>query len=358
VRCSSYKENTEQTVKVRDVGYFWPQLLIMEKLSEDYLELLIFNHMTNDLSETEARDLDGWGEASPVNRGFLEKIEDDDTVLKDIVYWQQIDTNKGFAEWKLRQKRRKKGRRVKMFLRAATAAACLLFAIALGWLLWVRIGNAGPALSQMEDVQPGHHTKQVILPDGTHVWINNDSRLYYPAAFTGKQRMVKLSGEAYFEIAKNIAQPFVVKADGLSVEAIGTSFNVTAYKDEDSVQTTLITGSVKLRKGKKEIQLEPGEQGGTKNGSLGILVTAVDSMKVMAWKRGFFFFPDHSDLLTVLRQIARWYNVKVEVQGTIQSRSGYGGYIDRNLSLDDVLQILKYKDIQFIRTGDRLLVSQ
>lgn len=177
---------------------------------------------------------------------------------------------------------------------------------------------------------------QVILPDGSRVTLNAGSSLRFPTAFSGIQRGVELSGEAYFEIAKNGQMPFVVQAGKVRVEVLGTEFNVMAYANESSVNTTLLEGSVKVSTGTDSRMISPGHQGRV---SAGIEIIRVDTEEVTAWQKGLFQFND-SDLQSVMRQLERWYDVEIAFEGKISDRH-FSGLISRNTNLSQVLKMLE-----------------
>jgi transmembrane sensor len=186
---------------------------------------------------------------------------------------------------------------------------------------------------------------QVTLSDGTRVWLNALSSLKYPAAFTGQDREVELTGEAYFEVATDADHPFRVNAGSLQVQVLGTHFNVNAYSDESAVRTTLLEGSVRLSQGNGgEILLQPGQQAQTTVQGVALSGHA-DADKAVAWKNGYFSF-EGADIHTVMRQIARWYGVQVRYEGTPTSAT-FGGDIERDLSLVQLLQGLGRTNLHF-----------
>jgi transmembrane sensor len=200
---------------------------------------------------------------------------------------------------------------------------------------------------------------QVVLSDGTKVWLNAASSLRFPAAFSGSERMVELAGEAYFEVAKNASLPFVVKVDARTkIEVLGTHFNVTAYKDESSVNTTLLEGRVKLTAiatGDSRI-MNPGEQAALlDNGKISIN-QHTDTDQVVAWKNGTFNF-NNADLGTVLRQLSRWYDVDFKFEGPVPQRQ-FHGEIQRDLKLSQVLMLLEKNDVFCRLEGKTLIVRQ
>lgn len=196
---------------------------------------------------------------------------------------------------------------------------------------------------------------QLTLADGTRVWLNAASSLKFPTAFTGSERMVELTGEAYFEVAHNSKQPFKVKSAGQTVEDIGTQFDINAYADEDAVTTTLVEGSVKILDGQKETMIKPGEQYLLKSNHEGKVESDVDLDEVTAWKNGMFQF-DNADIKTIMRQVSRWYNVDVVYQGQIPA-STYHGRLSRNSNASVVLRILELSGINFTIERGKIIVK-
>lgn len=191
---------------------------------------------------------------------------------------------------------------------------------------------------------------QLVLPDGTKVWLNSASTLRYPTAFTGKERTVELDGQGYFEVAVNPAQPFTVKANKVEVQVLGTGFDVMAYSDESTVNTTLVNGSVKVN----EQKLLPGQQAVVNNQDQSITVRTADLKKVIAWKNGLFVF-NNMALPAILREVARWYDVEI-VYTTRPGEELYGGGISRNLQLADVLKLLEDNGHNHFKTEGRKII--
>ncbi len=187
------------------------------------------------------------------------------------------------------------------------------------------------------------------LSDGSHVWLNAGSSVTYPVIFNGNERNITISGEAYFEIAHNKSQPFTVSKGSMKVEVLGTHFNVNAYDDETGIKVTLLEGSVKVNSGQNTATLKPGEQAQLNNDGNpqisnnlsrqgGIMVQKVDTDQSIAWVKGMFYF-DNTDVQTMMRQLARWYNVEVVFESTITRR--FGGKIPRSMSAANVFRILE-----------------
>jgi transmembrane sensor len=195
---------------------------------------------------------------------------------------------------------------------------------------------------------------QVELADGTRVWLNAASSLTYPVAFKGNKRIVTLTGEAYFDVAKNAAKPFYVQTNTQTVQVLGTHFNINSYTDEQAVKTTLLEGSVKITGKGKVVMLTPGQQ--AINSGAGIsVVRDADVDEAVAWKNGKFLF-NNTDLITIMRQLSRWYDVDVEYQGSVAGRH-YEGRISRNVPVSQIFQILKTSGLNFTINGRKIIVK-
>jgi len=203
---------------------------------------------------------------------------------------------------------------------------------------------------------------RLVLPDGSQVWLNAASRIRYPTAFTGHDRRVTVSGEAYFEIAANASMPFRVlvdrgagEKDPMEIEVLGTQFNMNAYADEAATRTTLLEGSVKLIKGASSGIMKPGQQAQLGEDGAIRWVPGADLEKAVAWKNGVFEFGDE-DLQTVMRQIARWYDVEVVYEGKIPE-DRFTGRVSRKTSLSGVLKILQLSGIRFTIENKKIMVK-
>lgn len=190
-------------------------------------------------------------------------------------------------------------------------------------------------------------TYKVILADGTQVWLNNTSTLQYPVQFTGSTREVVLTGEAYFEIAQNARQPFIVKAGHQHVEVLGTHFNINAYHAADSIVTTLLTGKIKVydsRRPQQAVVVQPQQQTVFQHNQVALATVTADTTIAMGWKSGRFSF-NNATVTEALDQLARWYNIQVHFEGAVPSRR-ITGQVYRNLRLSEVLELLRYSGIE------------
>jgi len=206
-------------------------------------------------------------------------------------------------------------------------------------------GNADLALEQVlynSITTPNGGQYQVLLPDGSKVLLNAASSLRYPTAFTGKERKVELTGEAYFEVIHNEASPFLVITAGQVVEDIGTHFNINAYNDEYLIKTTLIDGSVKVSAKDRQVVLKPGQQSRLNIDSAGQSMTVIENANVeeaIAWKNGYFRF-NNKKIPEIMRQLSRWYDVDIIYKGNI-TNEGLNGKISRYKNISQILQMLE-----------------
>lgn len=200
---------------------------------------------------------------------------------------------------------------------------------------------------------------KVILPDGSKAWLNAASSLRYPTAFNGSAREVIVTGEVYLEVAKDPSRPFVVTTsnNAMKVEVLGTHFNINAYEDEPSLNTTLVEGTVKVSSVStaSSVVLQPGQQSQLQSG-MPVRSVPVDVNQVLAWKNGVFNFQDAS-LAGIMRQLARWYDIEVLYENGIPDLV-FEGEVNRDNSLQEVMKSLEGLGVKYRLEGKRLVVLQ
>ncbi|MDE1193447.1 MAG: FecR family protein [Arachidicoccus sp.] len=199
---------------------------------------------------------------------------------------------------------------------------------------------------------------EVLLPDGSHVWLNAASSLRYPTAFKGNNRQVELTGEAYFEVAHNATKPFIVKVRDMEVKVLGTHFNINAYSDEPSINTTLLEGSVNISTHSFSQMLKPGWQAKISNSNSNSNISIdkdIDVNEATAWKNEKFIFKD-ANLQDIMRQISRWYNVEIVYNGDITNEM-FNGVIDRKANLSRILKVLELGGVHFKLKENKLFVN-
>ncbi|SKB30417.1 FecR family protein [Parapedobacter luteus] len=203
---------------------------------------------------------------------------------------------------------------------------------------------------QLELATPNGGTYSITLPDGSRVWLNAASTLKYPSRFDGKERIVELEGEAYFDVrsvkSDSGGEPFKVITQGQTVEVLGTQFNISAYPDESETKTTLVKGRVQVTStigNRPPIAMEPGQQAITHGAYTDVKQVMAD--KYTAWKDGFFYF-DRLPMREAIAQLARWYDLEISYKGKL-SEDNMFAYVERNKPLSAVLRALEKSGLKF-----------
>lgn len=198
---------------------------------------------------------------------------------------------------------------------------------------------------------------QVVLSDGTKVWLNAKSSLKFPAVFKGTERKVELSGEAYFEVAHNKKQPFVLSAKQMSVQVLGTHFSVSAYEDDQAVEASLLEGAIKASYQNSSLLLKPGQQASLANKAAVLTQRNFDADEVMDWKNGYFIFRNEP-IDEIMKKISRWYHIDVAYQGQV-TKEAFGGKYVKTSSLAELLSSLELTGtVKFKIEGRRVTVMQ
>ncbi len=195
----------------------------------------------------------------------------------------------------------------------------------------------------------------LVLSDGTKVWLNAESSITYLTAFTKNERSVSITGEVYFEVASDSKKPFRVSVNGISIQVLGTRFNVNSYSDEASIKTTLLQGSIKVLVAEKAQLVSPGQEIQVTTNNEIKLNTNADVNAAVAWINGFFQF-NGMGIESVMKQLERWYDIEVKYEGKIPDRQ-FAGQIDRNATLTQVLKILRESNVHFKLENRTLLVT-
>jgi len=223
-----------------------------------------------------------------------------------------------------------------------------------GQLAYEAKGSTPQQVSYNKITTPRGGQYQIVLPDGTSVWMNAASSLRFPTAFNGNDRQVDLTGEAYFEIAQDAGKPFIVNVNRMKVAVLGTHFNIMSYPEEESIQTTLLEGAVEVTGNGRPQQLKPGQQAQLYPDGQFKLVTDPDLESVMAWKNGYFQF-NKADLQTVMRQLERWYDIEVIYKDEVPDFM-FVGQMNKNANLSAILRILERSQVHFNVEGRKITV--
>ena len=198
---------------------------------------------------------------------------------------------------------------------------------------------------------------QVVLADGTKVWLNSASRLIYPQSFMGKERRVVLSGEAFFDVAHDAERPFIVETSRMNVKVLGTRFNVNDYDDNEEVSTTLVNGSVEIVSGGQEVfRLVPGEQAYGKENELE--KREVNVRLYTSWIDGKFLF-NNTELEEIAKQISRWYDVEIFFSNESVKKVRFTGALVKFKPLDDLVRMIEStSQVRFSVKGKTIVISE
>ncbi|HEY1201824.1 MAG TPA: FecR domain-containing protein, partial [Niastella sp.] len=198
---------------------------------------------------------------------------------------------------------------------------------------------------------------QIALPDGTKVWLNASTRLYFPTVFKPGERKVKLSGEAYFEVKHDASNPFIVEtATGGLLRVLGTSFNVSAYQEDVHETTTLLTGSLQVTRNQSQVLLKPGQQATVSTQKIED-VQEVETSYAVAWKEGYFMF-NREPIKAIMAKVARWYDVDVVYDGPV-TETRFWGTVSRFSQVSDVLKMLEATNrVHFTIEGRKIYVKK
>jgi len=323
-------------------------------------EALLVKHFSNALSLEEKEQLEAWLQQDPQNRQLLQQLQKvwkqtesyGNDVTPDVAAgWQQVQTTLGLEE-----PTAVKGKRdvFKMFSFTRVAVAILILAVSITWLY-----QYVSTPQMIELATRAQENKEVKLPDGSVIWLAQNSTLRYAKNLqTARQREVELSGEAFFDIAKKEDQPFVIEALETTTEVLGTSFNILARKEQEAVFVSVVTGKVRFSKEnkKEELYLEPGMQGKYTRATEALQKLETENQNFLSWKTGALQF-NNTTLQEVLTDLGRHYGVQFELQnktlGTQRITTSF-----ENEPLEDVLQVLQtLLDVQVVKDGNKYRVQ-
>jgi len=239
-------------------------------------------------------------------------------------------------------------------------AAILLVAFGLGWssqFISLRPNNQVTETTMQEIFVPKGQVNQIFLADGTRIWINSETRLTLPSVFATNERVVKLNGEAFFEVAKDKNRPFKVEVKGQQIKVFGTSFNVRAYDNSNKIETTLETGSIQLNVGNQTTMLKPGEQSLFNKTEKQLVISKVDASTFSSWKDGRFEF-QNEDLVEVFKVVERWYDVDISYDESTFRGMHFSGVIKRNKDANHFLEILNLSvPIRYEINADKIKIT-
>lgn len=305
------------------------------------IDVIIQKYLQGKTSEEENLQLNQWAQQSPENKKRLFAEKD---IWDSYGYQTNQKKYETTPELELLRKRidiDSPRLNIKIY-RILQIAAILLIAFGLGWssqFISFSTNNQITGTTIQEIFVPKGQVNQIFLADGTRIWINSESKLTLPSVFAPNERVVKLSGEAFFEVAKDKKRPFKVEVNGQQIKVFGTSFNVRAYDSSNKIETTLESGSIQLRVGSQSTMLNPGEQSIFDKTEKQLVVSKVDVTTFSLWKDGRYEF-QNEDLIEVFKVVERWYDVDITYDERTFRGMHFSGVIKRNKDVLHFLELL------------------
>lgn len=385
---------------------------------EKEIHELLLAYLRDDISEEEMIRLQGWLDENERHQKLLDELRDKEVLQQEIGAYASFDTSRRWIQ--LKEEMDKTSRKRRLLLRVwKSVAAVFVVAVAGGLLYWQITDSARPVEEQVlvAQIRPGEtqavlitgkgqqlllqglkdtclditgnetlkiskdgsleyslsalsrmpewHTLQVprggeykiVLDDGTEIWLNSASELKYPAHFVGNERRVCLVGEAYFQVARNEAAPFIVETRDMDVKVLGTSFNVSAYEDEENSHATLVEGRVEVddKVNGEKVTLTPGEQALLQGKEM--VVREVNTKLYSMWRLDRFTFASE-DMEGVIRKLSRWYNVNFFFSNSSMKQKRFTGSLPKYSDISQVLKMIEMTtDIKFQVKGNTIIIQ-
>ena len=376
------------------------------KVTKDIHELIL-SYLREDISEEEMSRLRVWLDENERHQRLLEELRDKDVLQREIGEYVSFDTSRRWGQ--LKEAMEEPVRKGRSLLKVWGAVAAVVVAFVGGLLYWQMTGSpqpevkqvaiarieqggmravlitetgqqvvlqglkdtclniTGPAtlniredgslkysLSALSSMSEWHTLRipkggeyKIVLDDGTEIWLNSASELKYPAHFVGNERRVQLTGEAYFQVARNEAAPFIVETRDMDVKVLGTSFNVSVYEDEESCHATLVEGRVEVndKVNGEKVVLTPGKQALLRGGEM--TVREVNTKLYTLWRLDRFTFASE-DMEGVIRKLSRWYNVDFFFANSSMKQKRFTGSLPKYADISQVLKMIEMTtDIKF-----------
>lgn len=370
----------------------------------------ILDHIGGELRDQEKVEFELWLNESEANKAYYQ------SVLKKTLYVQwSLKSDKVNTEQEFRKFENKLGARLRYLSYAAIAASLIMLFSIGGQYIWSEWDTNQNTLAQISTIKPGSSKailqlhngntiqlesvisdsiqendgtiisnqkgnlaytsnakvsekpiyNSVVVPvggeyeltlaDGTKVWLNSDSEIRYPVQFIGDKRKVWIAGEVCFDVAHNKQKPFIVEAKDVEVEVLGTTFNVEAYRDKNSIVTTLVEGSVKLSKENESVIIEPNQQAVISDLAKEFAVSTVDAKNYTLWKDGIFYF-EEAPLNTIMEKLERWYGIKVFFMNRSISEKRFSIEVKRYEEIESVLDILSRTEKVYFDINENVIV--
>jgi ferric-dicitrate binding protein FerR (iron transport regulator) len=329
---------------------------------------IIGRKLEGEISQEEENTLNKWIDSSTTNKQVYQQI-------KELWYHKQDQTNNSqaiaaydklinrikFAEGAHSQSRVQKiSFRVNQLVRYA---AIIFFILSFSFLAYYYVTEESAKNEFCTIVVPKGNKSEIVLPDGSKIWLNNDSKLVYPKKFNDSERQVELTGEGYFEVQRNTKVPFIVKTSDVSIKVLGTKFNVSAYPNDKFIETTLISGKVTIQSNENpavEKVLSPGESFTFDKLSNHVSVSQVDTRFYTYWMKGEFVFRDEK-FETLAKRIERIYNVEIIFEDPSLKKKTYTGDFKVDDNIYTILEIFKRSTstpIEYITDRNKITIRR
>lgn len=310
----------------------------------NHIEILIARMLSGEASPKEISELANWAKLTPANKKLIENSKHAWQSSRKLLSEIEIQNDQLIVKTQIQvqQKQVRRRKNITLFYRAAAVIAIPLL-LTIGWLLGTQF-DANQTNSLCEVSAPKGQVAECVLADGTKVWLNTGSTIRYNPTLSGMNRIIKLSGEAYFKVTKNQHKPFIVETTHIQVKVLGTSFNIKAYPDQTGTETTLEEGRIELSLNdfphQAPVEMKPGEHAVYNPYSQKITVKKTDTYLLTSWRDGKYIFKD-ADLKTLIQQLEKLYDVRIylkdEEMGTIRFR----GTFEYNQNILDALETIE-----------------
>lgn len=321
------------------------------------IESIIQKYLQGKTSEEENQQLHQWMLQSPENKKRLFAEKD---IWDTYSFHSNLKKYEVSSELELLKKRIEPKQETISLKQILQIAAILLVTFGLGWgSRFISFSSKQTAEVAMQEIfVPKGQVNQVFLADGTRIWINSETKLITPSVFATNERVVKLNGEAFFEVAKDKKRPFRVEVNGQQIEVLGTSFNVRAYDNSNEIETTLETGQIQLHIGRQTILLKPGEQSLFNKTEKQLVISKVNPETFSSWKDGRYEF-QNEDLLEVFKVVEHWYDVEITADENYFRGMHFSGVIKRNKDAKHFLELLNLTvPIRYEMKTDKIRISK
>lgn len=324
----------------------------------DFTGELIIKYLDNSITETEEKQLLEWLQASEENREMFLTCKKIYSLGKIRHYSNRIQLESALEKVTKQTENIRKNKSRQIYIRISKYAAILVFILVIPSLLWF-VFRTKPQQYQTIEISENEPVKSIVLPDGSKVWINNNSSFAYPESFSQNKREVSLEGEAFFQVKTDSLHPFIVKTNGMQVRVYGTTFNINTRGQRNLIETTLVSGKVGIgdTEGNTLATLSPGQLASFDQVKRKVRLTEVNTDLYTSWHKGLFIF-DKASLTDITRKIEEVYNVRVTVNTTKPLNNKANFVFRKNQPVDTVLEMLKFVlPVDYKKYNDQIYIN-